>query len=143
MSNNRLELVSADLWKQLAAAGEFKQHQVAEGVFAMALEGCHVAPEIVESVRRAVYGQQTGDTPMRQWLKQMADQATAAELDAEELDDDKTAADLHWRAARLYEVAYWVLDPDRAEGAGEATYEAAQLLDEGTVLRRVRQVLAS
>ena len=57
------------------------------------------------------------------------------------MDGDKKKAKRIWEIARVYEAAYWALDPDPAEAAGEVAYQLAQLVDEDEVVTTIRRIL--
>ncbi|WP_163566561.1 hypothetical protein [Fodinicola feengrottensis] len=109
MITNRMELLSVEVWRQLAAASAQAQRAVAAQMLEMATITGGAFDGLPE-IRAALMAGAYGDSGLRTWVKQVRDKFTADELDAEQLDDDKAAADKAWAAARLYETAYYTLD---------------------------------
>jgi hypothetical protein len=141
MAANRLHTLSPELWTRLEAAGEPVQRQVAAVVAGLAMQAAPIEQGINET-RQAIAAGAYGDSDLRAWLKQASSRANVASHEADQLDGDRAQAREHWKIARAYQAAYFALDTDPAEAAGEAAYEAARVAPREEVLTTIQRILA-
>ncbi|WP_163510981.1 hypothetical protein [Fodinicola acaciae] len=133
-------MLDADLWKKVAAVDAGTQRRLVAELLRLVMDAAPVTTGRAQ-IEAALAAGSYGDEALRDWLSQSSTAATAASLDADELDGDQAEAKRIAQQARGYKAAYLALDTDPARAAGEVAYEAMALLGQDPITATTKAIL--